>query len=197
MARVKTIRWPYRTAEQKEKKPEVANISTSEAQKSTITQTWEWRNKLSDPELVPDHLMVKTSPFIALVLGKIVISHRSFGALRIQGKSLSRSKLAKDLSLRVGACGDVNVKTIDPEMEGNEENSNNKLMPMLVSLLLSSFCSCFCSLGWDEGVMGMQVGEVARLRCSPDYAYGAGGFPAWGIQPNSVLDFEIEVISVE
>ncbi|KAK8529778.1 hypothetical protein V6N13_102677 [Hibiscus sabdariffa] len=46
--------------------------------------------------------------------------------------------------------------------------------------------------GWDEGVLGMQVGEVARLRCSPDYAYGAGGFPAWGIQPNSVLDFEIE-----
>ncbi|KAH0940278.1 hypothetical protein HID58_007739 [Brassica napus] len=39
----------------------------------------------------------------------------------------------------------------------------------------------------------MQIGEVARLRCSPDYAYGAGGFPAWGIQPNSVLDFEIEI----
>ncbi|KAL3584312.1 hypothetical protein D5086_015373 [Populus alba] len=51
--------------------------------------------------------------------------------------------------------------------------------------------------GWDEGVMGMQVGEVARLRCSPDYAYGAGGFPAWGIQPNSVLDFEIEVLSLD
>ncbi|XP_021282053.1 peptidyl-prolyl cis-trans isomerase FKBP12 [Herrania umbratica] len=50
--------------------------------------------------------------------------------------------------------------------------------------------------GWDEGVMGMQVGEVARLRCSPDYAYGAGGFPAWGIQPNSVLDFEIEVLTL-
>ncbi|KAJ6366366.1 hypothetical protein OIU77_002866 [Salix suchowensis] len=72
-------------------------------------------------------------------------------ALRIQGKSLSRSKLAKGSVIK----------------------------------------------GWDEGVMGMQVGEVARLRCSPDYAYGAGGFPAWGIQPNSVLDFEIEVISVE
>ncbi|KAG7535426.1 FKBP-type peptidyl-prolyl cis-trans isomerase domain [Arabidopsis thaliana x Arabidopsis arenosa] len=51
--------------------------------------------------------------------------------------------------------------------------------------------------GWDEGVIGMQIGEVARLRCSPDYAYGAGGFPAWGIQPNSVLDFEIEVLSVQ
>ncbi|KAF5178536.1 Carotene epsilon-monooxygenase protein [Thalictrum thalictroides] len=50
--------------------------------------------------------------------------------------------------------------------------------------------------GWDEGVMGMQVGEVARLRCSPDYAYGPDGFPAWGIQPNSDLIFEIEVLSI-
>ncbi|XP_010272930.1 PREDICTED: peptidyl-prolyl cis-trans isomerase FKBP12 isoform X1 [Nelumbo nucifera] len=51
--------------------------------------------------------------------------------------------------------------------------------------------------GWDEGVMGMQIGEVARLQCSPDYAYGPSGFPAWGIQPNSVLVFEIEVLSVQ
>ncbi|OMO85216.1 hypothetical protein CCACVL1_10354 [Corchorus capsularis] len=51
--------------------------------------------------------------------------------------------------------------------------------------------------GWDEGVMGMQVGEVAQLRCSPDYAYGASGFPAWGIQPNSELVFEIEVLSLK
>nr|UGV95573.1 peptidyl-prolyl cis-trans isomerase FKBP12 [Polytrichastrum alpinum] len=50
--------------------------------------------------------------------------------------------------------------------------------------------------GWDEGVLSMDIGEVARLKCSPDYAYGSGGFPAWGIQPNSVLVFEIEVLSV-
>ncbi|GAQ88332.1 FKBP-type peptidyl-prolyl cis-trans isomerase [Klebsormidium nitens] len=48
--------------------------------------------------------------------------------------------------------------------------------------------------GWDEGVLNMQRGEVSRLTCSPDYAYGAGGFPAWGIQPNSTLLFEIEVL---
>lgn len=29
--------------------------------------------------------------------------------------------------------------------------------------------------GWDEGVMGMQVGEKAALLCTPDYAYGEGG----------------------
>ncbi|RZC45583.1 hypothetical protein C5167_038532 [Papaver somniferum] len=51
--------------------------------------------------------------------------------------------------------------------------------------------------GWDEGVMGMQVGEVARLQCTPDYAYGASGFPAWGIEANSPLIFEIEVLSVK
>ncbi|KAI7992182.1 Peptidyl-prolyl cis-trans isomerase FKBP12 [Camellia lanceoleosa] len=50
---------------------------------------------------------------------------------------------------------------------------------------------------WDEGVLGMQVGEVAPLRCSPDYAYGPSGFPAWGIQPNSVLVFEIEVLNAK
>ncbi|KAB2622859.1 peptidyl-prolyl cis-trans isomerase FKBP12 [Pyrus ussuriensis x Pyrus communis] len=51
--------------------------------------------------------------------------------------------------------------------------------------------------GWDEGVLQMQVGEVARLRCSPDYAYGKDGFAAWGIQPHSVLVFEIEVLSAQ
>jgi len=38
-------------------------------------------------------------------------------------------------------------------------------------------------------------GEVAKIHCTPDYAYGAGGFPAWGIMPNSSLIFEIEVLS--
>lgn len=35
------------------------------------------------------------------------------------------------------------------------------------------------------------------LQCSPDYAYGAAGFPAWGIQSNSVLVFEIEVLGAQ
>lgn len=29
--------------------------------------------------------------------------------------------------------------------------------------------------GWDEGVLGMQLNEIAKLTCSPDYAYGAKG----------------------
>jgi len=49
--------------------------------------------------------------------------------------------------------------------------------------------------GWDESVIDMSLGEVARIHCSPDYAYGAGGFEAWGIMSNSELIFEIEVLS--
>lgn len=49
--------------------------------------------------------------------------------------------------------------------------------------------------GWDESVIAMQLGEKARIECTPDYAYGPGGFPAWGILPNSPLIFEIEVLS--
>jgi peptidylprolyl isomerase len=49
--------------------------------------------------------------------------------------------------------------------------------------------------GWDESVIDMSIGECAKIHCTPDYAYGAGGFPAWGIQPNSELVFEIEVLS--
>lgn len=49
--------------------------------------------------------------------------------------------------------------------------------------------------GWDESVIDMSIGEIAKIHCSPDYAYGAGGFPAWGIESNSELVFEIEVLS--
>eukprot|EP00593_Proboscia_inermis_P005095 CAMPEP_0171305674 /NCGR_PEP_ID=MMETSP0816-20121228/15539_1 /TAXON_ID=420281 /ORGANISM="Proboscia inermis, Strain CCAP1064/1" /LENGTH=112 /DNA_ID=CAMNT_0011786673 /DNA_START=225 /DNA_END=563 /DNA_ORIENTATION=+ len=49
--------------------------------------------------------------------------------------------------------------------------------------------------GWDESVIGMSIGEVAKIHCTSDYAYGSGGFPAWGIQSDSELIFEIEVLS--
>ena len=31
--------------------------------------------------------------------------------------------------------------------------------------------------GWDEGVPQLSVGEKAKLTITPDYAYGARGFP--------------------
>lgn len=39
---------------------------------------------------------------------------------------------------------------------------------------------CFVS-GWDEGCLQMQLGERSKLTCTPDYAYGDRGFPAYVI----------------
>ncbi|KAJ4270205.1 FK506 binding protein proline rotamase rapamycin-binding protein [Fusarium torreyae] len=46
--------------------------------------------------------------------------------------------------------------------------------------------------GWDEGVTQMNVGEKATLDISPDYGYGARGFPGH-IPPNSSLIFDVEL----
>jgi len=49
--------------------------------------------------------------------------------------------------------------------------------------------------GWDEGMVGMAVGEKAMLKITSDYAYGARG--AGGvIPPNADLNFEVEIIAI-
>ncbi|KAM3604996.1 uncharacterized protein V6R79_019164 [Siganus canaliculatus] len=47
--------------------------------------------------------------------------------------------------------------------------------------------------GWDEGVAQMSLGQVARLTCSPDFAYGSRGYPPI-IPGNATLVFEVELL---
>ncbi len=49
--------------------------------------------------------------------------------------------------------------------------------------------------GWDEGVMGMKVGEKRRLYIPAALGYGAHGFPPV-IPANANLIFDVELLSV-
>merc|ERR1712106_34302 len=50
--------------------------------------------------------------------------------------------------------------------------------------------------GWDQGCLGMEVGEHRKLVIPAHEGYGAGGFPAWGIPPNGTLEFTLECLSI-
>ncbi|KAI0304467.1 peptidyl-prolyl cis-trans isomerase [Multifurca ochricompacta] len=49
--------------------------------------------------------------------------------------------------------------------------------------------------GWDEGVPQLSLGQKAVFTVTPDYAYGARGFPPV-IPPNAVLRFEVELLKI-
>jgi len=50
--------------------------------------------------------------------------------------------------------------------------------------------------GWDEGVLGMQIGEVRELAIPAELAYGRRG-AGRTIQPHQPLLFEVELVGIE
>jgi FKBP-type peptidyl-prolyl cis-trans isomerase len=49
--------------------------------------------------------------------------------------------------------------------------------------------------GWDQGVVGMKVGEKRKLVIPPSLAYGERGVPG-KIPANSPLTFEVELLAI-
>lgn len=50
--------------------------------------------------------------------------------------------------------------------------------------------------GWDEGFLKMKKGQRAHLICSPEYGYGARGYPPV-IPASSILHFTVELENIE
>ena len=51
--------------------------------------------------------------------------------------------------------------------------------------------------GWDEGVLGMKIGEKSRFTIPANLAYGSNGTGNGVIPPNSKLIFEVELLGLE
>ena len=51
--------------------------------------------------------------------------------------------------------------------------------------------------GWDQGCLGMRLGETRELDIPAREGYGAGSNKAWGIPKNGALLFTIEVLAIK
>lgn len=50
--------------------------------------------------------------------------------------------------------------------------------------------------GWDQGLIGMKVGEKRKLVISPELGYGNRGAGGGTIPPNATLIFEVEMLKI-
>jgi len=51
--------------------------------------------------------------------------------------------------------------------------------------------------GWDQGCLGMAIGEERKLVIPASEGYGNSGFPAWGIPAGATLEFTLECLSIK
>ncbi|KAL7284350.1 hypothetical protein ACG7TL_001639 [Trametes sanguinea] len=133
--------------------------------------------------------MVTRSPPLALLQG-VTVDVITPG----DGKTFPR----KGDTVRIHYVGTLlDGKKFDSSRDRQVITSSNVLLEdrLLISFPTTEIGVGKVIKGWDEGVPQLSLGEKAILTATPDYAYGARGFPPV-IPPNSTLRFEVELLDI-
>ena len=103
--------------------------------------------------------------------------------------------MTRDLRLGKGALAEsgstVKVHYVGTLTDGQEfDSSHDRGQPLEFQLGRGMVIR-----GWDEGIKGMRVGGVRKLRIPPDLAYGDAGMGK-KIPPRATLVFQVQLVDI-
>jgi len=102
---------------------------------------------------------------------------------------LTKTILREGTGAQIPPRAKANVHYVGTLLDGKQfDSSRERGQPFNFSLGQGSVIK-----GWDLGVATMKQGELCKLTCSHEYAYGEAGSPPT-IPPKSTLIFEVELL---
>lgn len=136
--------------------------------------------------------MVSQKIVLSVILCLAVVGFLIFFSLNNKVNLDSNDNVANSISSRKAKTGDwVSVNYTGRFENGTIFDSNiNPADPFKFNLGAGQVIT-----GWDEGIVGMKVGQKKTLRIPPEHAYGAMGRPPV-IPPNATLIFDVELLAI-
>ena len=144
---------------------------------------FDYRNKLKEQEKPPalENLEINNS----------IYNMSNQNAQNSQGNELKTEILKEGTGEGAKAGDKATVHYVGALMGGQKfDSSIDRGQPFSFQLGAGSVIR-----GWDEGIIGMKVGEKRRLVIPPELGYGEAG-AGNVIPPNATLIFEVEMLKI-
>jgi FK506-binding protein 2 len=110
----------------------------------------------------------------------------------------TNTKKPMDTTVRTAKNGDVLVMNYTGKLtDGTVFDSNVDPAFHHVSPFEFTLGAHQVIAGWDEGLLGMKVGEKKTLTIPPEKGYGAAGAAGGKIPPNATLIFDVELVAIK
>lgn len=104
-------------------------------------------------------------------------------------KTLKIETLVEGSGAEAKAGDNIRVDYVGTLEDGTKfDSSYDRGMPLVFTLGSGRVIQ-----GWEQGILGMKVGEKRKLTIPSGLAYGAAGIPGV-IPPNATLIFEVELL---